>query len=58
MPLKIKVFLWLMFKNCTLTKDNLVKRHWVGDEKTHFCDAKESIDHLFCVVLWQNMLGE
>lgn len=25
-PLKIKVFLWLIFKNSILTKDNLTKR--------------------------------
>jgi hypothetical protein len=27
-PLKIKVFLWLLYKKVILTKDNLVKRNW------------------------------
>jgi hypothetical protein len=30
-----------------LTKDNLVKRDWKGDERCVFCEAKESIQHLF-----------
>lgn len=46
-PLKIKIFLWLMFKNSILTKDKLTKRGWVGDEKCRFCEAKESVDHFF-----------
>jgi hypothetical protein len=30
---KIKIFLWYLKKGVTLTKDNLVKRHWNGCTK-------------------------
>ena len=33
--------------NCTLTKDNLAKKGWTGDQKCVFCDSLETIDHLF-----------
>ena len=43
------VFLWLMFKNSVLTRDNLVKRNWKGKDKNYsFCDYPEMVDHLFC----------
>lgn len=45
-PLKIKIFLWLMLKNSILTKDNLLRRGWTGDEHCHFCAAVETTDHL------------
>lgn len=46
-PAKIKVFLWLMMNNATLTKDNLLKRKWSGDPSCYFCDNDENISHLF-----------
>ena len=36
-PLKVKIFIWLALKNIILTKDNLVKRGWTGNEHCHFC---------------------
>lgn len=45
-PLKIKIFMWLIFNNAILTKDNLVKRKWVGDVRCSFCCDNESIPHL------------
>ena len=42
LPLKIKVFLWYLYKGVILTKDNLARRQWQGDR---FSD--ESIQHLF-----------
>ena len=45
-PLKIKIFMWLIYNNAILTKDNLVKRKWVGDERCSFCCEPESISHL------------
>jgi hypothetical protein len=35
-PPKINIFLWLMENNPILTKDNLIKRGWVGDPKCVF----------------------
>jgi hypothetical protein len=51
-PLKIKVFLWLLYREALLTKDNLVKRNWHGNELCSFCNNHESIQHLFfeCVL--------
>jgi hypothetical protein len=45
-PLRVKVFLWLVCKNSILTRDNLRKRGWEGGELCCFCCEKESIDHL------------
>jgi hypothetical protein len=47
LPLKFKIFLWYLNKGVVLTKDNLVKRNWKGDERCVCCGAKESIQHLF-----------
>jgi hypothetical protein len=46
-PLKIKVFMWFLHRKVILTKDNLIKRNWNGNESCCFCDDKESIQHLF-----------
>jgi hypothetical protein len=46
-PLKIKIFMWFLYKKVILTKDNLAKLNWNGCKKCAFCDANESINHLF-----------
>jgi hypothetical protein len=46
-PLKIKIFLWLLYRETILTKDNLVKRNWHGNEMCSFCNNYETIQHLF-----------
>ena len=46
-PYKIKIFLWLLENNAILTKDNLIKRHWVGSPTCYFCQANETVQHLF-----------
>jgi hypothetical protein len=46
-PLKIKIFMWFLYRKVILTKGNLIKRNWVGNETCCFCDNKESIQHLF-----------
>jgi hypothetical protein len=45
--LKIKVFLWLLYREAILTKDNLVKRNWHENEMCSFCNNYETIQHLF-----------
>jgi hypothetical protein len=41
-PLKVKIFLWLMLKNSILTKDNLLKRGWTGNAQCHLrCRMKQ-----------------
>jgi hypothetical protein len=47
-PLKIKIFVWYLYKGVTLTKDNLARKNWQGDLKCSFCNADENIQHLFC----------
>lgn len=39
-PAKIKIFLWLMMNNATLTKDNLLRRNWVGNPSCFFCEKR------------------
>jgi hypothetical protein len=57
-PMKVRIFLWLMIKCSVLTKDNLLRRGWTGDPYCHFCSKNEIIDHLlfFCALaklIWQ-----
>ena len=40
-PLKIKIFMWLLHRQVILTKDNLAKRNWNGNQGCCFCDHKE-----------------
>jgi hypothetical protein len=49
---KIKIFTWLLEKNGVLTRDNMVKRNWLGNPSCVFCDQLETVDHLFfqCLV--------
>ena len=58
LPLKIKVFMWYLYKGVVLTKDNLVRRQWQGDKKCCFCSSDESIQHLlfdchFAKFMWR-----
>jgi len=46
LPLKIKVFMWYLYKGVILTKDNLARRQWKGDRKCCFCSTNETIQHL------------
>jgi hypothetical protein len=46
-PLKIKIFMWFLYKNVILAKANLTKRKWNGSKKCVLCDSEESINHLF-----------
>jgi hypothetical protein len=39
--------MWFLHQKVILTKDNLIKRQWIGNEKCCFCDNKESIQHLY-----------
>lgn len=46
-PLKIKIFMWLVKEGKILTKDNLAKKGWSGNMTCQFCNLVETIDHLF-----------
>lgn len=46
-PIKIRIFMRLAYKNRILTKDNLLKRGWQGCNTCIFCTQPESIQHLF-----------
>jgi len=35
-PAKIKFFIWLIENNAILTKDNMIKRNWIGDPHCYF----------------------
>lgn len=51
-PLKIKIFMWLIKMNAILTRDNFARKRWKGDKSCSFCANPESIEHLFfgCVM--------
>jgi hypothetical protein len=44
---KIKIFMWLLTNGALLIKDNMVKRNWSGNPVCQFCQAEETINHLF-----------
>ena len=46
-PLKVKIFIWLLHRGVILTKDNLAKRNWKGSKQCCFCIDDETIAHLF-----------
>lgn len=46
-PLKIKIWMWLIYHNAILTKDNLIKRNWSVDQSCAFCNESETIPHIF-----------
>jgi hypothetical protein len=46
-PLKIKIWLWLIWHNAIATKNSLIRRNWTGDPLCQFCREQESISHLF-----------
>ena len=46
-PLKIKIFLWYLRRGVILTKDNLAKWNWQGNQHGSFCHENETIQHLF-----------
>jgi hypothetical protein len=46
-PLKINIWLWLIWHNAIATKDNLLKRRWIGSASCQFFHKDEIISHLF-----------
>ena len=46
-PLKIKIFLRYLRRGVILTKDNLAKRNWQGNQQCCFCHENKTIHHLF-----------
>ncbi|WVZ54481.1 hypothetical protein U9M48_005268, partial [Paspalum notatum var. saurae] len=62
LALKIKIFVWFLMKGVILTKDNLKKRNWYGDDGCCFCNKKETIQHLFfdchvAIFVWRIVQG-
>jgi hypothetical protein len=45
-PLKIKIFMWMVAQRAILTKDNMLSRNWHGDPGCYFCGFVETVDHL------------
>ena len=46
-PLKIKIFLWLLHRRIVLTKDNLTRKNWKGSQKCCGCNNNEIVRHHF-----------
>lgn len=46
-PLKIKIFMWLVGQDAILTKDNMIKHKWQEDKRCYFCNEDENISHIF-----------
>ena len=57
-PLKIKVFIWFLLKEVTLTKENLLRRRWKGDDRCCFCDKKKPSNISFFIVMLRDLSGE
>jgi hypothetical protein len=62
-PLRIKLFCWLMFENIILTWDNLSKRGFFGPSRCVLCgEREESLKHLmveffFSKEVWKSILN-
>ena len=57
-PLKIKAFIWLVFRSSVLTRDNIVRRNWKGkDTKCSFYDRVEIAQHLFYTYVVARFVG-
>lgn len=46
-PLKLKIFMWLLWRGVVLTKDNLAKHNWQGSKIYDMGHKNETIKHLF-----------
>ena len=46
-PTQDKIFLWYLRRGVILTKDNLAKRNWQGNQQCCFCHKNKMIQHLF-----------
>jgi hypothetical protein len=57
-PLKIKIFMWYVYKGVVVTKDNLAKCNWNGSKQCSFCCNDESIQHLFLIVIMLDSCGD
>jgi len=58
LPLKIKVFLWYLYKRVILTKDNLVRRQWQGDTKCCFYSSASVYNIYSLTIILLNSCGE
>jgi hypothetical protein len=47
LPLKIKKFMWQLFQDVVLTRDNMKKRKWPGSPICSICRQEETANHLF-----------
>lgn len=49
-PLKVKIFLWQMFRNCLPTSDNVARRNGPSDGACAVCGAPEDANHALMFV--------
>lgn len=56
-PLKVKVFCWLVLKRRALTRDTLAKRGILSDSTCVLCGLREeTVDHLFCQCVFSKFI--
>jgi hypothetical protein len=58
LPLKVKIFLWFLFKGVTLTKDNLVKRNWHGTKNVVFVTTMKLYNTFSLIAFLFGLYGE
>jgi hypothetical protein len=46
-PLKIKIWLWLIWHNAIATKNTMFAKGWTGNVRCQYCEQNETIHHLF-----------
>jgi hypothetical protein len=58
LSLKIKVFMWYLYKGVILTKDNLARRQWQGDRKCCLCSSKSPYNIYSLTIIMLNSCRE
>jgi hypothetical protein len=56
-PLKIKISMWFLHRKEILTKDNLIRRNWIGRESCYFVMRRNQYNTYFLTVLSQKLFG-
>jgi hypothetical protein len=56
-PMKVKIFMWLICANAILTKDNLSRKNWQGDKRCFSAMFLKALNACSLTVTWLDTSG-